>query len=279
MSPATPAATRKRQNLRSSKRPGVSRAEPAEASQKLTFLPCPERGNSADPRRTYRDRVVQLCRLVPICPSGWQASGKKVRYGGDSPMRRQLRPRAALGSASARLVLLSLIAGTLAATALTSSAAAAPIYINTGGGAVTDVDGHKWIADAYYAGGSVGSTATSISGTKYQNIFKNERFGMTAYHIPVTNGTYTVKLLESEHYFNASNKRVFNVKSEGVQTLTNLDIYAKAGGKNKSLYSVFKSTVTDGKLDLAFIAVKDKPKVDGIVLEPITTTTTTTGSV
>jgi hypothetical protein len=187
-------------------------------------------------------------------------------------MLQWLRPRAALSSVSTRIVLLSLIGGTLAVTAMSSSAATAPLYINTGGAAVADADGHKWVADAYYTGGAIGRTTATIGGTRYQNIFRNERFGMSAYHIPIANGTYTVKLLESEHYFSAAGKRVFNVKSEGVLAVNNLDIYAKAGGKNKSLYVVFKSTVSDGKLDLVFTAVKDKAKVDGIVIESATTT-------
>ncbi|MDX6284835.1 MAG: trimeric autotransporter adhesin [Frankiales bacterium] len=172
-----------------------------------------------------------------------------------------------------RIIALCLIAGTLGASALTASttasttATASKILINTGGSALTDTDGNAWKADSYFTGGTAGSTTATISGTNYQGVFRNGRGGMSAYRIPVANGTYTVKLLEAEYYFSAAGKRIFDVKSEGALVVDNLDIFARAG-KNASLYVVFKSTVSDGILDLVFTASVDRAKVDGIVIEP-----------
>jgi hypothetical protein len=195
-----------------------------------------------------------------------------------------LPPSATLSASRTRILVFGLIGGVIAGTALTAStsAAATKILINSGGSAVTDADGNHWQADTYYTGGQTSSTSATVSGSRYQNVFQNDRFGVSAYHVPVTNGTYTVKLLEAEHYFTSAGKRIFDVTAEGALAVNNLDVFAKAGGKNKALYVVFKSTVTDGKLDLVFTASKDKAKVDGIVIEPAAGTTpppTTSGAV
>jgi hypothetical protein len=185
-------------------------------------------------------------------------------------MLQWLRPRAALSSASIRVLVLSLIGGTLVATAVGASAAPEPVVlINTGGPAVTDVDGHYWQADKNFVGGDTGETADTITGTRYQNIFKDERYGMSGYDIPIANGTYTVKLLESEHYFKAPDQRVFDVKAEGVLEVDDLDVYARTGAQDEALYVVFTSTVTDGRLDLDFTASANYAMVDGIVIETV----------
>jgi hypothetical protein len=173
-------------------------------------------------------------------------------------------------STRTRFIALGLIGGVLAGSAVTAvtSAATAKILINTGGAAVTDVDGNHWQADAYSTGGQTSSTTATVSGTQYQSVFQNDRYGMSAYRIPVTNGTYTVKLLEAEHYFTTSGQRIFDVTAEGALKVDNLDVFAKAGGKNKAVYIIFTATVTDGKLDLVFTASKNTAKVDGIVVEP-----------
>ena len=185
-----------------------------------------------------------------------------------------LRPPAAR-SIRTRIVALALVGGSLAAAGVTAStsAATARILINTGGSAVTDADGNHWQADAYFTGGQKSATTASVSGSRYQNVFQNERFGMSAYRIPVTNGTYTVKLLVAEHYFSSAGQRVFDVKAETALAVNDLDVFAKSGGKNKALYVVFKSTVSDGRLDLVFTPSKNNAKVDGIVVEPATGST------
>jgi hypothetical protein len=171
-----------------------------------------------------------------------------------------------------RIVILVVLLGCLAitthsATSVTASTAST-VRINSGGAAVTDVEGHRWQADSSYVGGQTASTTAAIAGSPKQQILQNERFGMSAYRIPVANASYKVTLLESEHYFTKAGQRVFSVTAEGATELTGIDIYARAGGKNKALWLSFYTTVSDGKLDLGFRATRDKAKVDGIVVEP-----------
>lgn len=195
-------------------------------------------------------------------------------------MLRVTRTRRAVTPLIARTLILALVAG-LAATAVHSAqSTTGKVYIDSGGSGGKDVDGNTWQADTGFTGGTASTTTATISGTNYQSVFQSQRAGMTAYHVAVTNGTYWVKLLESEHVYTAAGKRVFDVKSEGALVEDNLDVYSKAGGINKAIYVVFKSTVSDGALDLAFTASAGTAIVDGIVIEPASTATpANTGSV
>ena len=161
---------------------------------------------------------------------------------------------------------LLLVTGVNVARAETPSPTAPTVRINTGGPAWTDLEGNVWQADTKFFGGVAGSTTTPVEGTDLQGIVRDERFGMSAYRIPVGNGTYAVKLLESEHYFAAAGQRVFSVSAEGNPVASNVDVFAQAGGKYKALWLEFNATVTDGSLDLGFTASVDNAKVDGIVV-------------
>jgi hypothetical protein len=184
---------------------------------------------------------------------------------------RSLSFRARVFGALPLVVALSLAIGV--ATNSRSANATDPlstVRINAGGAAVTDDDGNAWSADTGFVGGKVGTTSTKVSGTNKQGVFRDERFGMTAYRIPVTNGTYEVRLLESEHYFNSAGQRIFTVTAEGRTALLNLDVFARAGGKYKAVWLPFTVTVSDGRLDLGFTASRDNAKVDGIAVLPKT---------
>ena len=91
---------------------------------------------------------------------------------------------------------------------------------------------------------------------------------MSAYRIPVVNGTYDVSLLEAETYFTAAGKRVFSVTAEGRTVAKDVDVFARAGGKDKAFWIQFTTTVTDGWLDLGFTASVNHPKVNGISVLP-----------
>jgi hypothetical protein len=168
-----------------------------------------------------------------------------------------------------RLVILAVLLGALTVTTHGArSATASTVRINSGGSAVTDIEGYYWQGDNSYSGGQTAATTAETAGSPKQQIFQNERFGMSVYRIPVANASYKVTLLESEHYFTQSGQRVFSVTAEGATKLSGIDIYARAGGKNKALWLSFYTTVSDGKLDLGFSATKNSAKVDGIVVEP-----------
>jgi hypothetical protein len=180
---------------------------------------------------------------------------------------RSIGRRAQLFGALPLVVALSVAVGiSTAGSAARADNPTVPIRINAGGAAAVDDDGSAWGADTGFVGGNVGTTRTAVSGTRKQDVFRNERYGMSAYRIPVANGTYEVRLLESEHYHNAAGQRLFSVTAEGVTVLQNLDVFARAGGKYKALWLPFTVTITDGQLDLGFKASRNYAKVDGIAI-------------
>ena len=60
--------------------------------------------------------------------------------------------------------------------------------------------------------------------------------------------TTQVLLLSSETTFNGPNLRKFNVSINGVQVLTNYDIYATSGGMNKTNRPIFNLGVVSGRV-------------------------------
>ena len=139
------------------------------------------------------------------------------------------------------------------------------ILINTGGGQYTDTSGQIWSADQYFTGNSYTyATTSSITNTTNPTLFKDERSGVNgspfSYQIPVTNGTYSVNLNFAELYWNASGKRVFNVKVEGQTAIQNLDIWSQVG-KNTALTKAIQTVVTDGVLNIDFSSTVDNAEI------------------
>lgn len=137
------------------------------------------------------------------------------------------------------------------------------VKINAGGSVYNDFS-----ADKNSSGGSTYSTTAAIDATTMDPLYQTERYGNFSYSIPIANGDYTVKLHFAEIYWNAVNSRLFNVSIEGQQKLSNYDIFAKAGAKNKAVIESIDVTVTDGTLNINFTTVKDNAKVSAIEVVP-----------
>ncbi|MFE5766690.1 malectin, partial [Streptomyces sp. NPDC056492] len=129
--------------------------------------------------------------------------------------------------------------------------------------AATDTLGDGWSPDRKYTAGSYGyqgsssthSTGRTIAGTADQKLFRNAREGMYEYRFDnVPNGTYTVELGFAELSSTKPNKRVFDVLAEGTQVLPSLDIALESGGSYTALTRTYTVTVTDGVLNVRFVA-------------------------
>ncbi|WP_336514419.1 malectin domain-containing carbohydrate-binding protein [Pollutibacter soli] len=143
-----------------------------------------------------------------------------------------------------------------------------PTLINAGGPAVT-FSGQTWSADKNFNGGLLYSYANAIAGTTNDAIYQTERFGNFNYAVPVTNGSYTVKLHFAECFFSVANARKFNVNIENGQgALTNYDIYAQAGASTAKVETFSTINVTDGTLNITFTSVIDNAKVCAIEIIP-----------
>jgi subtilisin family serine protease len=127
-----------------------------------------------------------------------------------------------------------------------------------------DAQGDTWTKDKAFVAGagcgylgttSVVSTGHAITGTDDPARLANARQGMYEYRCDgLANGTYTVQLDFAELTNTKPNKRIFDVMVEGVEVLPNLDINLETGGNYKAMSRTFTATVTDGVMNIRFIA-------------------------
>jgi hypothetical protein len=151
------------------------------------------------------------------------------------------------------------------------------VRVNAGGPAYTDSQNRWWQADRPFGSGpwgydgasaAVGSTTHPIAGTTDDTLYQTDRRwsdieGTPRYRFAVTNGSYQVTLHFAESEFNAAGQRVFHMKVEGVNRVTNYDIYADVGGDRAASTSL-TVVVSDGMLNIVLTAVAGQPKVSAI---------------
>src|ERR1035437_3938961 len=94
----------------------------------------------------------------------------------------------------------------------------------------TDADGNVWQADHGFADGDTISRDENlpVANTKNPALYRSERYGMTAFSLPLTNGKYTVKLHFAETFeeMNAPGLRVFSFNVQGHE-FKDFDVFAK----------------------------------------------------
>ena len=186
------------------------------------------------------------------------------------PARRQL----------AALAVGSLVASGVSAATLTAAEAATPAFTTVrlvAGPAVVEANGTAWASDSLAVGGRIYDSGHAITNATTSQLYSRERVGLSGYAIPVSSpGTYRITLREAELWYDAAGKRVFDVKAEGVTRIANLDIFAAAGGKFRAHKRIFDAAVTDGTLNLDFVAKVGDAKVGSLQVERVTATPTPT---
>ena len=157
------------------------------------------------------------------------------------------------------------------ASATTQTCPTGAIQINSGGPAVS-----PFVADEEFAGGSAINHANTIDLSGVTNpapmaVYQTARIGSFTYTI--TNGfaagsSHTVRLHFAETYWTAAGKRVFNVSINGTQVLTNFDIFATTGAKNKAVIEQFTANAdSSGQYVIKFTPVTDNSLVSGIEIQ------------
>lgn len=143
-----------------------------------------------------------------------------------------------------------------------------PVYqINSGGGIAS-----PFAADNYSSGGTAATIANTVNtfgvvNPAPQAVYQSERYGSFTYAIPnlKVGASYTVRLHFAELYYTGAGQRLFNVSINGLQVLTNFDIYATAGGMNKAVIEEFTATAdSSGKITIAYNDVSNGAKSSGI---------------
>src|SRR5262249_15641454 len=109
--------------------------------------------------------------------------------------------------------------------------------INSGGSAAGN-----FLADNYFSGGTSATTTDSIDTSGVSNpapqaVYQSERYGNFAYTLPNlrAGASYTVRLHFAEFYWSSPGQRVFNVSINGTQVLSNFDIIAATGAKDRAI--------------------------------------------
>ena len=120
----------------------------------------------------------------------------------------------------------------------------------------------------------------AIAGTTDDVLYRTERSTPSfRYSIPVANGTYDVRLHLAEIYWGATGggaggtgKRLFSANIEGgAVELANFDMNAVAAPLTAITRS-YRTTITDGKVDIAFTATVNEAKISAIEIIPVDTT-------
>lgn len=154
-----------------------------------------------------------------------------------------------------------------------------PFTINCGGSAAS-----PFLADSNNNGGSTFSTGTAVNTAGVtnpapQSVYQSERYGPSRSTLVYTLGglisgsSYTVRLHFSENFVNAAGQRQFNVIINGLQVLTNFDVFGAAGGKFIAIVREFTAT-PDGSNQIVIQfapGLIENAKCNGIELISLTT--------
>ncbi|MER5896742.1 S8 family serine peptidase [Streptomyces sp. NPDC001876] len=138
--------------------------------------------------------------------------------------------------------------------------------------AAVDALGDTWTVDPAYTAGAYGylgsatrvSTSRTISATDDPARYSTARQGMYEYRFDgLPPGTYRIELGFAELASNDPTDRVFDVMAEGTQVVPNLDLALEAG-RYTAHDRAFTVTVTDGQLNLRFVANEGRTLVNSI---------------
>lgn len=153
------------------------------------------------------------------------------------------------------------------------------IRINSGGPEVT-FGGITFLEDQYFSANTTAYTnpnVTEIADTDMDALFLTERITVNvlsalSYEIPVTNGSYTVKLYFAEIYWGVENpegfegdvgKRIFNATIEDTQVFVGYDLQKDIGSATADT-RMYDVEVTDGIMTITLEATVNKAKISAI---------------
>ncbi len=154
-----------------------------------------------------------------------------------------------------------------------------PVRIVASDTSVVDDDGQIWSAEQYAVGGR-SVKRQDIVDSPARNLYRAERYGNFAYHIPLAPGKYRLRLFFAETYFGTKlpfaptepvGARVFNVFANGVALLRDFDIAKEAQGSKRGIEKTFENLEPNaqGKIVLEFVPVRNYAEVNAIEVTQI----------
>lgn len=163
-----------------------------------------------------------------------------------------------------------------------TSSPSSGVYIDSGGAA----DG-KFVADEDYAAAGTytyagtGTIDTSaVSNPAPQGVYLTQRTGVPTIAYTVggltANAQYTVRLDFAELFFTSAGQRIFNVSINGATVLSNFDVFATAGHKNKAVAEIFEAVANgSGEIAITLTATTNNSILGGIEISSGTSATPT----
>ncbi|HZR27439.1 MAG TPA: malectin domain-containing carbohydrate-binding protein, partial [Terriglobales bacterium] len=144
------------------------------------------------------------------------------------------------------------------------------LCINAGGPAVS-----PFVADTDFTGGGTINHANTIDLSGVSNpapmpVYQTGRVGNFTYTIPgfTAGSSHTVRLHFAETFFSTTGSRAFNVSINGTQALTNFDIFAAAGAKNKAVIEQFiENANSSGQYVITVTSVVNQSLVSGVEIQ------------
>lgn len=160
--------------------------------------------------------------------------------------------------------------GTGGASGTGGAGGGAAVQINSGGPAVA-----PYVADVDFAGGNTINHANAIDLSAVTDpaptaVYQTARIGNFSYTVSglAAGSSHTLRLHFAETYWSAAGSRIFNVTINGAQALTNFDILAAAGAKNKAIVRQFTAAADSGGAYLVqFTTVKDNSLLSGLEVQ------------
>ncbi|WP_162418554.1 PKD domain-containing protein, partial [Cyclobacterium roseum] len=104
----------------------------------------------------------------------------------------------------------------------------------------------------------------------HEDLYYPRRFGENfGYNFPIANGQYTVRVHMVENFHQGSGLRVFDILMEGELAQDNLDLFALYG---RGVLGIIQNdvTVSDGELNLQFLASTNNALIQAIEILPLT---------
>ena len=151
------------------------------------------------------------------------------------------------------------------------------LRLNCGGEEISYGD-TVFTEDNFFGGNTMDFENTAITDvleTTMDDIYIQQRtavdnLGSFEYTIPITNGTYKLRLHFAEIFYGApaggmanSNARVFDVEVEGALLLENFDVFNEAGAIT-AIIKEFEVTIEDQELNIRTSASVDRPVLSAI---------------
>ncbi len=164
----------------------------------------------------------------------------------------------------------ALPAASVHTTEVAAAAGTDVVALNTGGAAAgsfaADAD---FVAAGTWTYKSTSTIDTSgVTNPAPQAVYQTEREGPTiSYTIPglTAGAAYTVRLSFAELWWTAAGQRTFNVTINGTKVLSNFDVFAAAGTRNKAVTESFAATASSGgTIAITFNAVTNNAAINAI---------------